>query len=313
VGELRVELSVEVTAAGWIADRLTSPRRGVVTSVVPGEFESYARMLHPLRGSGTEPGRWSDVADWSGVQLVPGGQFPDIALPEHEPVEAEPWPGLVPDVGTLCPLDAVALADVLFAHTTTPSRCWFGVWEGWASSTHAPGPRVRLPWRDYVLFVGPLAALPSLVDSQDGQTPNLWWPDDRAWCVGTEIDLPWTYIGGSAALIKDLLADPRIETQPADPDDDHHLRAPEWLAPTIAQASIELLETGTTTLHTWRGTIRAQLHRPQAQASGDLRIQSTIPDGRRRGSSWTQITEQEPDGLRAIVEGSLTSAVIELL
>jgi hypothetical protein len=313
VGERRFELSVEVTAASWIADRLTAPGRGVVTSVVPGGFESYARVLHSLQGSGIEPGRWSDVARWSGVRLVSGGQFPDIALPEHEPAEAEPWPGRVPDVGTLGMADAVALADVLAAHTTTPSRGWFAVWEGWGSSTHAPGPRVQLPWRDYVLFVGPLAALPSLVDSQDGQTPNLWWPDDRAWCVGTEIDLPWTYIGGSAALITDVLANPRIETQPADPDDNHHQRAPQWLAPAIEQASIELLETGTATLHTWRGTVRAQLDRPGTRISGGLRIQRTLPDGSRQGSSWMQITEQEPDRLRAIVEGSLTRAVIELL
>ena len=177
------------------------------------------------------------MAKWSGVELVPGVQFPEIALPEYEPVRAEPWPGRVPEVGTLSLPDAVALGDVLARHTTTPSRCWFGVWEGWGSSTHAPGPRVHLPWRDYVLFVGPLAALPALVDSQHGGTPNLWWPDDRVWCVGTEIDLPWTYIGGSAALITDLLADPRIETQPADPDDNHHQRAPEWLVPAIAQAT----------------------------------------------------------------------------
>jgi hypothetical protein len=155
VGELGFELSVEVTAAVWIADRLTPPECGVVTSVVPGGFEAYARVLYSLRGSGIDPGRWSDVAKWSGVELVPGDQFPDIALPEHEPVEAEPWPGRVPEIGTLYPPDAVALGDVLAGHTTTPSRCWFGVWEGWASSTHAPGPRVQLPWRDYVLFVGP--------------------------------------------------------------------------------------------------------------------------------------------------------------
>jgi hypothetical protein len=170
-----------------------------------------------------------------------------------------------------------------------------------------------LPWRDYVLFVGPLAALHSLVESQDGQTPNLWWPDDGAWCVGTEIDLPWTYIADSAALITDLLTDPRLETQPADPDDNHHQRPPEWLAPAITQASIELLDAGVATLRTWRGTVYAQLERAEPQASGALRIQRTGPDGSRRGSGWMQITEQEPGRLRAIVASSLTQAVIELL
>jgi hypothetical protein len=33
------------------------------------------------------------------------------------------------------------------------------------------------------------------------QGPNLWWPVDRAWCVASEIDLPWTFVGGSTKLI----------------------------------------------------------------------------------------------------------------
>src|ERR1700756_3500019 len=31
--------------------------------------------------------------------------------------------------------------------------------------------------------------LPSLMDEQDDHSPNLWWPEDSAWCVATEIDL----------------------------------------------------------------------------------------------------------------------------
>ncbi len=37
------------------------------------------------------------------------------------------------------------------------------------------------------------------------QTPNLWWPEDRAWFVATEIDLAWTYVGGREALIEQLV------------------------------------------------------------------------------------------------------------
>jgi hypothetical protein len=32
------------------------------------------------------------------------------------------------------------------------------------------------------------------------------WPADHAWFVATEIDLPWTGIGGTAELMNDLLA-----------------------------------------------------------------------------------------------------------
>ena len=91
------------------------------------------------------------------------------------------------------------------------------------------GPRVRLPERDYILLSGPLetaakigewedaaftAANPDLdlpANSAEYQPPNLFWPDDRAWCVASEIDLYSTYVGGTEALIAELLGDPRLE------------------------------------------------------------------------------------------------------
>ena len=306
--------SVEVEEAAWIGDRLSPFDSGVVTSVVAAGFEAYTRVLHPLdpRAPGQQPGRWVDVASWSGVELVPGSDFPDIALPEHEPSGVEPWPGQVPQVGTLHPADADALAAVLARHTSTPDRCWFCTWDGWGSVFFDDGPRVELPHRSYVLFAGPLAALPSLMDAQDRHSPNLWWPDDRAWCVATEIDLAWTYVGGPAALISEALANPGLEAQPASPDDIHQRRAPEWLAPAIEDAATELLDSGTATLDTWRGTIHAQLERPHGQADGDLRIQRRPSNGL-AGSSWSLMNEHDPARLGDNVTRALTSAVIELL
>jgi hypothetical protein len=281
-------------------------------------------VLHPVeepRRAGDRPVRWAEVAAWSGLALVPGGQFPDIALPEHEPVGVQPWSGQGPQEGTLYRPDADVLVEVLAGHTTTPQRCWFGMWDGWGPfspgavyrpSVREKAPRVRLPGRDYVLFVGPLLAVASLADAEDGRTPNLWWPDDHAWCVASEIDLPWTYVGGSAALIAGLLADARVEAHPASPGDNHHQRSPDWLAPAITQAATELLESGEATLHTWRGTLHMQLERPQGRASGSLRTQSERPDGR-KGSGWTRICERDPDRLRDIVTRSLTRAVIDLV
>ena len=243
---------------------------------------------------------------------MPGIDFPDIALPEEEPSGVEPWPGQVPQIGTLRSADADALAAVLARHTSTPERCWFCTWQGWGPVVFDDGPRVELPARDYVLCVGPLAALPALMDAQDDHSPNLWWPDDRAWCVATEIDLAWTYVGGRAALISDVLANPRVEAQPASPDDIHHRRAPEWLASAIEAAATELLASGAATLHTWRGTIHAQLERPHGRTDGDLCIQRRPSNGL-AGSSWSRMNEHDPVRLRHNVTTALTSAVIELL
>jgi hypothetical protein len=47
------------------------------------------------------------------------------------------------------------------------------------------------------------------------QSPNLWWPADRAWCVASDIDLPSTYLGGTRALVEEVPGDDRLEAVPA--------------------------------------------------------------------------------------------------
>lgn len=51
------------------------------------------------------------------------------------------------------------------------------------------------------------------------QSANLWWPEDRAWCVHTEIDLNTTYIAGSQKLVDALVSHPGLETYQAQPTD----------------------------------------------------------------------------------------------
>jgi hypothetical protein len=43
------------------------------------------------------------------------------------------------------------------------------------------------------------------------RSANLWWPDDHAWIVATEVDLNSTYVGGSSACVADLLDNPGLE------------------------------------------------------------------------------------------------------
>jgi hypothetical protein len=46
------------------------------------------------------------------------------------------------------------------------------------------------------------------------QSPNLWWPEDRAWFVTSEIDFAWTYVGGDNSLVEALVSDSRLEALP---------------------------------------------------------------------------------------------------
>lgn len=48
------------------------------------------------------------------------------------------------------------------------------------------------------------------------QSASLWWPEDRAWFISTEVDLYSTYIGGSRSCIDAIVAEPRIEGSEAD-------------------------------------------------------------------------------------------------
>jgi hypothetical protein len=70
-------------------------------------------------------------------------------------------------------------------------------------------PTFELPLRRYHLLGGPVSAATGVRSPADGdepQVPDLWWPDDRAWFVATDTDLPFTVVGGSAALTADLFA-----------------------------------------------------------------------------------------------------------
>jgi hypothetical protein len=101
--------------------------------------------------------------------------------------------------------------------------------------------RVRLPQRAYLFYAGPietaLRRLPATTRSVSrvvsprlpsdeapadvplDSSPNLWWPDDRAWFVATEVDHAWTYVAGSQQLLNRLMAEPRLEILPAETSD----------------------------------------------------------------------------------------------
>jgi len=192
-------------AADWVVEGIAGRFAYDVASVVPPVFDAYARLQHPF----------DSEADQDPVDVA--GHLEDQTLG--------------------------VLIDVLARHTTTPKRCYFCLWDGFGDIHGSPsvavcyasddddgpvapptippafaqevmnGPRVVLPSREYLLFEGPLAdagrwGAADLVPGMERDpinSPNLFWPADRAWLVATEIDLPATYVGGSEALISELV------------------------------------------------------------------------------------------------------------
>lgn len=179
-------------------------------------------------------------------QIVPTG-FAAYARLLHLPDRPE---GTLPDQ-TRAPLVAI-----LERHTTTGETCLFCLWDGFGVGVPLvlakPGwrgrvqrltmrrdarrrsrraraamdaiPRVRIhpspagdgAYREYVLFRGAVGAVTAF---GHGLSPNLWWPEDRAWVAATEIDASSTYVGGSEGLVREILNSDGLESEPSDPQD----------------------------------------------------------------------------------------------
>ena len=200
-------------AVAWLRASLTTFARNV-GSFLPGGFDAYARLYHPIgapRGSvmsGPTPS-WHARATTSGVSHDDPWSLTMLQESVRTTASVE--------CGSLPPTVLVALVEHLRGATTTPEQCFFAVWEGWGDSVFPASspPMLVLPCRGYHVFSGPVeSAMTSLSAIPFHRSANLWWPSDHAWCIASEIDLAWTYVGGARRDIDALLADQRLDISP---------------------------------------------------------------------------------------------------
>lgn len=195
--------------------------------------------------------RWADVAEANGREMHPAAEWGSITGSwenQHRSTQHGLWDE-APSTGELPDGVAQRLVAVLSAHTDDPDRGFFGVWEGWGTPTgmflftkdtpERDQQRVQeafdgevatwssfiesaasfsVPHRKMHLLCGPLVAIEDFYERHDGRLslclrnpPSLWWPADKRWCAGTDIDLMTTYVGGSRAAVEALLADDQLE------------------------------------------------------------------------------------------------------
>ena len=179
-----------------------------------------------------------------------GGRDLDPRGRAAEPVR---WSGNDPHVGLLGRPQVEALADVLARHTASAGHTVVAFWVGYGLWPHAwhDLPTTPRPVRESYLFRRPLrdvealcaeapavayalgetrdtrtwgsdgsVAAPSADEllatwgSQMWQSPSAWWPADHAWVTSNDTDLDSTLVGGTRALVDDLLADARLEVLP---------------------------------------------------------------------------------------------------
>ena len=215
----------DVSHGRWIEESLSD--FGTLRSMLPRGFAGYARIFHPAYlGEEMQPVQWSTVASWTGRVVHPLMQFERIADLDEDTGAMYPDPpwGSHPDHGSIPEAECSTLVEVLRDFTSTPDNCYFCLWEGYGNidkRIYKADSRVRAPGRDYLLFSGPFDAVMAFLHRDGpfwGDSPNIWWPEDRAWCVATDIDLYDTYVGGSQGCIEAILNSPDLEALPTSLD-----------------------------------------------------------------------------------------------
>lgn len=329
--------SDDVSAAGWLHEQLGHAPPSVVTDLVPAGFDAYARVLHPAGDpapGGRRLVRWRDVAAWSGRPLTSQSPFHAVAMPEHEVGGAPPWAGTGPRRGSLAPPDAGALISAVRRHTRTPGSCWFCLWDGYHTTgssgaaegqardgrpprraegqASAPSP-IELMGRRYRLYRGPVeCASVQMTNGSVQQTANLWWPEDRSWCVASEVDLTCTYVGGSVELVRALVGDPGLEALEVAPDDPVAAVAPR-IAELVRPAVDALFDDGRGSVVTPLGSVEARLRLPRRLGQGALAYTTRSLTGVDGGGTHVLPRRRRAEpALREIVTRYLEDAVIGL-
>ncbi len=209
---VEVEPLANVSPGAWLPGHLTS-LDGVVRSVIPAAYEAHVLVTHRADSEGGSP------------------------------------------IGCLDHVSLAALRDLLLPETTTPDLCWLALWEGHPGlpKRWVRLPKLHLPHRAYLLFSVPgrhiveqaveTAALQFEEEPQGVgyfrqpdeaellrlaehsravgrvRSPNLWWPEDRAWVVGTDIDGDDSLVACSHAAAEAILASHDLDAETVAADD----------------------------------------------------------------------------------------------
>lgn len=250
MGAAQLRVVDDLAPTEWIAPRLGG-RFGAAGLTVPRGFSAYARICHPATDTAGQPVAWSKVAEATGRRPHALMQWHAI-VGSSDPLNmtGSLWDGADPPRGNLARSTLIALCDRLAESSNGEPDCYFCLWEGyggldeygWLETNARPcgqvddqdrhllaeedirlRPRLHLPDRDYVVLAGPLRAGLRIGSFGLGifwpQSPNLFWPEDRAWCVASEIDFDSTLVGGSSHLIDAILNTPALDAWPLAPED----------------------------------------------------------------------------------------------
>jgi hypothetical protein len=202
----------------WILDAIR-PFEYDVASCVPPVFEAYARVFHPAYAIDTPephyPMAWKTVAQANNRLAHPAMEWGSLVGSWHLDSQPGLWDRR-PDIGRLPVPTTRELRRVLTQYSTTTS-VMYALWNGYGGMELENAEVIEMPSRPMFVVRG------SIHDATEpfgipGRTANLWWADDRAWCVATDIDLMTTYVGAVERCIQAIIASDALEALPVTSD-----------------------------------------------------------------------------------------------
>ncbi|MCA4135563.1 hypothetical protein [Arthrobacter sp. M4] len=207
----------------WFIRQTLGNPRGSLASLVPPVYAAYARILNPVRTPDGGRLRWSQIAS-DQLAVNSATQWGDVV------VACDPNPNQFyePETGSVDTAVAERLVSRLSSGAKPSVECLFMVWEGYSdlrSEIRTSPTIVNGLGRELHVFRGPLElALESVEDHPSGRLPVNWLPLDGAWCVANDIYARSVFLGGSVALIAEVLSDPELEAHSIRPN---HMFVPE--------------------------------------------------------------------------------------
>ena len=176
-----------------------------IGAYLPLKDAAFVRVMNPVRSEGAPRVTWASVAGEGVVVDATTGWY-DVADDRSDARPGE---------GSLDPETARSLARILRAHTTTPTECFFLVWEGYAGFSNDLFPAVKMeliPSRSMLVLAGDVDdGSESIEEMPSSRTPQWWVPADGAWLVGNDLYGMSVYIAGTEEAIAEILADETIE------------------------------------------------------------------------------------------------------
>jgi hypothetical protein len=215
-----VVLCDDVEPADWVLAALrpwTDQGLQHISSLVPADYRAHGRILHRAWSSSRNV-RWGEIASRTGQTMLAETRYNELVgwhPDSHHQSPPSPWGQ--PNPGSLLRDECAAVGEVLAGYTTTPDECWFCLWDGYGTGWPVlnrlgeRAPRVGLEHRNCFLFRGPVSAGTAFRSKAWFQSPTLWWPTDRAWCVASELDIFSTYVAGTPASLRALMGHPSLE------------------------------------------------------------------------------------------------------